>query len=189
MHAWESCAAFLNTTIPLFPMGGAKKCHAPKPVTHLGKVMLCRFPAAAPLGPLLKNIIKIVLWGLLSGKRRRCCTWSLLPILTPPDTPLLPLLQLTYLPPPWGECRSSEMGLDFFPVYSITACRIDCETRYIVENCNCKMVHMPGQCAGRAGTIPTTQPGLLGVNGLEKVTRDLGLKEPGIPCPKGARGC
>ncbi|KFO72129.1 Acid-sensing ion channel 2, partial [Cuculus canorus] len=52
--------------------------------------------------------------------------------------------RLTYLPPPWGECRSSDMGLDFFPVYSITACRIDCETRYIVENCNCKMVHMPG---------------------------------------------
>ncbi|KAJ7428504.1 acid-sensing ion channel 2 [Pitangus sulphuratus] len=54
---------------------------------------------------------------------------------------------MTYLPPPWGECRSSEMGLDFFPVYSITACRIDCETRYIVENCNCKMVHMPGLLA------------------------------------------
>ncbi|KAF5916096.1 hypothetical protein HPG69_003170 [Diceros bicornis minor] len=54
---------------------------------------------------------------------------------------------LTYLPPPWGECRSSEMGLDFFPVYSITACRIDCETRYIVENCNCRMVHMPGLLA------------------------------------------
>ena len=66
--------------------------------------------------------------------------------------PLLPVLQLTYLPPPWGECRSSEMGLDFFPVYSITACRIDCETRYIVENCNCRMVHMPGQCQGRAAT-------------------------------------
>lgn len=65
--------------------------------------------------------------------------------------PLLPVLQLTYLPPPWGECRSSEMGLDFFPVYSITACRIDCETRYIVENCNCRMVHMPGQCQGRGG--------------------------------------
>lgn len=64
--------------------------------------------------------------------------------------PLLPVLQLTYLPPPWGECRSSEMGLDFFPVYSITACRIDCETRYIVENCNCRMVHMPGQWQGRA---------------------------------------
>ncbi|XP_020641282.2 acid-sensing ion channel 2 isoform X3 [Pogona vitticeps] len=52
--------------------------------------------------------------------------------------------RLTYLPPPWGECRSSDFGLDFFPIYSITACRIDCETRYVVENCNCKMVHMPG---------------------------------------------
>lgn len=60
----------------------------------------------------------------------------------------LSVLQLTYLPPPWGECRSSEMGLDFFPVYSITACRIDCETRYIVENCNCRMVHMPGGWQG-----------------------------------------
>ena len=77
-----------------------------------------------------------------------CCSWS-----SRADCcPLLPVLQLTYLPPPWGECRSSEMGLDFFPVYSITACRIDCETRYIVENCNCRMVHMPGQCRGRAAT-------------------------------------
>ncbi|XP_078501155.1 acid-sensing ion channel 2 [Lissotriton helveticus] len=52
--------------------------------------------------------------------------------------------RLSYLPPPWGECRPSETGSDFFPVYSLTACRIDCETRYIVENCNCRMVHMPG---------------------------------------------
>lgn len=98
-----------------------------------------------PSIPLLKTIIKIMLRGLLCGKRKEMlcptpCCWSP----ASPDTPLLPLLQLTYLPPPWGECRSSDMGLDFFPVYSITACRIDCETRYIVENCNCKMVHMPG---------------------------------------------
>lgn len=126
--------------------------------SHLAEVMLWPSLPTAPLGPLLKNIIKIVLWGLLCGKRRemlrptpRC--WSP----ASPDTPLLPLLQLTYLPPPWGECRSSDMGLDFFPVYSITACRIDCETRYIVENCNCKMVHMPGQCAGGAGT-PSLHP-------------------------------
>ncbi|KAM4031818.1 acid-sensing ion channel 2 isoform 1-T1 [Anomaloglossus baeobatrachus] len=52
--------------------------------------------------------------------------------------------RLTYLPSPWGACRFSDLGSDFFPVYSISACRIDCETRYIVENCNCKMVHMPG---------------------------------------------
>ncbi|PKK17109.1 acid-sensing ion channel 1 [Columba livia] len=33
---------------------------------------------------------------------------------------------------------------DFFTNYSITACRLDCETRYLAENCNCRMVHMPG---------------------------------------------
>lgn len=37
------------------------------------------------------------------------------------------------------------MDSDFFSTYSITACRIDCETRYLVENCNCRMVHMPGR--------------------------------------------
>ncbi|XP_065099391.1 acid-sensing ion channel 1B isoform X3 [Paramisgurnus dabryanus] len=52
--------------------------------------------------------------------------------------------RLTFLPPPWGDCKSSAMDSDFFSSYSITACRIDCETRYLVENCNCRMVHMPG---------------------------------------------
>ncbi|XP_057181176.1 acid-sensing ion channel 1B isoform X4 [Triplophysa rosa] len=52
--------------------------------------------------------------------------------------------RLTFLPPPWGDCKSSAMDSDFFSTYSITACRIDCETRYLVENCNCRMVHMPG---------------------------------------------
>ncbi|XP_035470216.1 acid-sensing ion channel 2 isoform X1 [Scophthalmus maximus] len=52
--------------------------------------------------------------------------------------------RLTYLPPPWGECESKALESGFFQVYSVTACRIDCETRYIVENCNCRMVHMPG---------------------------------------------
>ncbi|XP_048101282.1 acid-sensing ion channel 2 isoform X3 [Alosa alosa] len=52
--------------------------------------------------------------------------------------------RLTYLPPPWGECVSQPHDAGFFQVYSVTACRIECETRYIVENCNCRMVHMPG---------------------------------------------
>uniref|UniRef100_A0A4W6CFT6 Acid-sensing ion channel 1 n=1 Tax=Lates calcarifer TaxID=8187 RepID=A0A4W6CFT6_LATCA len=52
--------------------------------------------------------------------------------------------RLTYLPPPWGDCKATPMDSDFFSTYSITACRIDCETRYLVENCNCRMVHMPG---------------------------------------------
>lgn len=63
--------------------------------------------------------------------------------------------QLTYLPPPWGECEAKALG--FFHVYSVTACRIDCETRYIVENCNCRMVHMPGReaaAAAAAGGAP-----------------------------------
>uniref|UniRef100_A0A3Q3QNI7 Acid-sensing ion channel 1 n=1 Tax=Monopterus albus TaxID=43700 RepID=A0A3Q3QNI7_MONAL len=52
--------------------------------------------------------------------------------------------RLIYLPPPWGDCKAKAMDSDFFSTYSITACRIDCETRYLVENCNCRMVHMPG---------------------------------------------
>ncbi|KAJ0058773.1 hypothetical protein NL108_000481 [Boleophthalmus pectinirostris] len=51
---------------------------------------------------------------------------------------------LLYLPPPWGDCKSTPIDSEFFNTYSITACRIDCETRYLLENCNCRMVHMPG---------------------------------------------
>ncbi|KAM9784307.1 acid-sensing ion channel 2 isoform 3-T3 [Syngnathus typhle] len=55
--------------------------------------------------------------------------------------------RLSFLPPPWGECESKALESGFFQVYSVTACRIDCETRYIVENCNCRMVHMPGDAS------------------------------------------
>ncbi|KQK74778.1 Amiloride-sensitive cation channel 2, neuronal [Amazona aestiva] len=53
-------------------------------------------------------------------------------------------LPLIYLPPPWGDCKAVAGDSEFYDTYSITACRIDCETRYLVENCNCRMVHMPG---------------------------------------------
>uniref|UniRef100_A0A8C8SAE4 Acid sensing ion channel subunit 1 n=1 Tax=Pelusios castaneus TaxID=367368 RepID=A0A8C8SAE4_9SAUR len=53
--------------------------------------------------------------------------------------------RLVYLPPPWGDCKSTPIESDFFTNYSITACRLDCETRYLAENCNCRMVHMPGE--------------------------------------------
>ncbi|XP_069502080.1 acid-sensing ion channel 3 [Ambystoma mexicanum] len=52
--------------------------------------------------------------------------------------------ELMYLPPPWGDCKSTPIDSEYFSTYSITACRIDCETRYLLENCNCRMVHMPG---------------------------------------------
>lgn len=71
------------------------------------------------------------------------------------------LLQLIYLPPPWGDCKVTAMDSDFFDSYSITACRIDCETRYLVDNCNCRMVHMPGRgslayCVLRRVTVTMT---------------------------------
>ncbi|XP_018431359.1 PREDICTED: acid-sensing ion channel 1-like, partial [Nanorana parkeri] len=52
--------------------------------------------------------------------------------------------QLTYLPPPWGDCKDTPFKSPYYPSYSITACRIECETRYILEQCKCRMVHMPG---------------------------------------------
>ncbi|XP_074791757.1 acid-sensing ion channel 1 isoform X1 [Natator depressus] len=52
--------------------------------------------------------------------------------------------RLIYLPPPWGNCQSITRDSEFYDTYSIAACRIDCETRYLVENCNCRMVHMRG---------------------------------------------
>ncbi|XP_026862239.2 acid-sensing ion channel 1A isoform X1 [Electrophorus electricus] len=52
--------------------------------------------------------------------------------------------RLLYLPPPWGTCKAKLLHSDFFSTYSISACRMDCETRYLVENCNCRMVYMPG---------------------------------------------
>ncbi|XP_040978663.1 LOW QUALITY PROTEIN: acid-sensing ion channel 3 [Aquila chrysaetos chrysaetos] len=52
--------------------------------------------------------------------------------------------RLVYLPPPWGDCKATPIESEFFTNYSITACRLDCETRYLAENCNCRMVHMPG---------------------------------------------
>ncbi|KAM4705250.1 acid-sensing ion channel 1C-like [Rhinophrynus dorsalis] len=52
--------------------------------------------------------------------------------------------QLLYLPPPWGACKSTPFDSPYFKNYSITACRIDCELRYLLEKCKCRMVHMPG---------------------------------------------
>ncbi|XP_039221684.1 acid-sensing ion channel 1-like isoform X2 [Crotalus tigris] len=52
--------------------------------------------------------------------------------------------RLFYLPAPWGDCQATPAVSAFFPNYSAAACRLDCETRYLAENCNCRMVHMPG---------------------------------------------
>ncbi|XP_071590565.1 acid-sensing ion channel 3 isoform X1 [Heliangelus exortis] len=52
--------------------------------------------------------------------------------------------RLLYLPPPWGDCQASPGAAGSFPTYTIPGCRLDCESRYLTENCACRMVHMPG---------------------------------------------
>nr|CAB3223602.1 acid-sensing ion channel 2 [Phallusia mammillata] len=54
--------------------------------------------------------------------------------------------RITFLPDPWGKCIE---GFDksqhsHFKNYSISACRITCETKFIFDNCKCRMIHMPG---------------------------------------------
>ncbi|XP_043550465.1 insulin-like growth factor-binding protein 5 [Chiloscyllium plagiosum] len=52
--------------------------------------------------------------------------------------------RLTYLPPPWGECRSDlKTDLPGYQDYSLTACRIQCEKEAVLRECHCRMVHMP----------------------------------------------
>uniref|UniRef100_W5LEW1 Acid sensing ion channel subunit family member 4 n=1 Tax=Astyanax mexicanus TaxID=7994 RepID=W5LEW1_ASTMX len=52
--------------------------------------------------------------------------------------------RLTYLPQPWGNCRSStEQLIPGYDTYSISACRLHCETQAVQQECQCRMVHMP----------------------------------------------
>ncbi|TRZ00402.1 hypothetical protein DNTS_031939, partial [Danionella cerebrum] len=53
--------------------------------------------------------------------------------------------RLTYLPQPWGNCRSSvEPMIPGFDSYSISACRLHCESSQVQRDCHCRMLHMPG---------------------------------------------
>ncbi|XP_006895217.1 PREDICTED: acid-sensing ion channel 3 [Elephantulus edwardii] len=69
--------------------------------------------------------------------------------------------QLTFLPPPWGDCSSVSLDPDIepespgslggtnpnpspSPPYSLMGCRLACETRYVTRKCGCRMMHMPG---------------------------------------------
>ncbi|XP_077055395.1 acid-sensing ion channel 4-B isoform X2 [Siphateles boraxobius] len=53
--------------------------------------------------------------------------------------------RLTYLPQPWGNCRpSSEPVIPGYDTYSVSACRLHCESTQVQRECNCRMVHMPG---------------------------------------------
>ena len=55
--------------------------------------------------------------------------------------------QIKFLSEPYGKCISTDSpipGFEIeFPKYSISACRITCEAKFINSYCGCKMVHMP----------------------------------------------
>ncbi|XP_013360038.1 PREDICTED: acid-sensing ion channel 3 isoform X2 [Chinchilla lanigera] len=68
--------------------------------------------------------------------------------------------QLSFLPPPWGDCSSASVDPDFeepsdllgapspssnpSPPYSLMGCRMACEARFVARKCGCRMMHMPG---------------------------------------------
>ncbi|XP_052028988.1 acid-sensing ion channel 3 [Apodemus sylvaticus] len=65
--------------------------------------------------------------------------------------------QLSFLPPPWGDCNTASVDPDFdpepsdtlsspspSPPYSLIGCRLACESRYVARKCGCRMMHMPG---------------------------------------------
>ncbi|XP_012685770.1 acid-sensing ion channel 4-A [Clupea harengus] len=53
--------------------------------------------------------------------------------------------RLTYLPQPWGNCRSTmDQMIPGYDTYSISACLLRCESMAVIKECNCRMVHMPG---------------------------------------------
>uniref|UniRef100_A0A8D0H920 Acid-sensing ion channel 3 n=1 Tax=Sphenodon punctatus TaxID=8508 RepID=A0A8D0H920_SPHPU len=47
-----------------------------------------------------------------------------------------------------GGAQRADVFLGCTCVSGQPSCRIDCETRYLAENCNCRMVHMPGEGGG-----------------------------------------
>ena len=57
--------------------------------------------------------------------------------------------RITFLPKPWGECTSNDEKIegfeDIYRNYSVSACRLACEARFIKRTCGCKMVHVPSE--------------------------------------------
>ena len=48
--------------------------------------------------------------------------------------------QVGFLPPPWGDCEGDANVEDhkYYQNYSISACRITCETKIVTQKCNCR---------------------------------------------------
>jgi len=51
--------------------------------------------------------------------------------------------QITNLPLPYTTCEGAG-SLQYFDSFSLQACRIECETNLVVEQCGCRLVEQPG---------------------------------------------
>lgn len=78
-------------------------------------------------------------------------------------TPCAHPLQLTYLPQPWGNCRTEsglrEPELQGYSAYSVSACRLRCEKEAVLQRCHCRMVHMPGGHPTLPPALRAARPG------------------------------
>ncbi|XP_070536003.1 acid-sensing ion channel 2-like [Ptychodera flava] len=52
--------------------------------------------------------------------------------------------EIKRLSKPYGECDMKSVGSKYFDHYSMSACRIECETALLLEMCGCRLVEQPG---------------------------------------------
>eukprot|EP00058_Branchiostoma_floridae_P006647 XP_002592135.1 hypothetical protein BRAFLDRAFT_85006 [Branchiostoma floridae] len=50
---------------------------------------------------------------------------------------------ITTLPAPYGNCQQKG-NQEHYSEYSLSACRIECETQHVIQECGCRLVEMPG---------------------------------------------
>ncbi|XP_071492195.1 acid-sensing ion channel 1C-like [Diadema antillarum] len=53
--------------------------------------------------------------------------------------------KVSNLPAPHGECQDKE--LDFYDRYGLQECQLECMTKYIVSQCDCRAAFMPGNAS------------------------------------------
>ncbi|XP_072171128.1 acid-sensing ion channel 1C-like [Diadema setosum] len=57
----------------------------------------------------------------------------------------LDVVEVRNLPAPHGECQDKE--LDFYDSYGLQECQLECMTKYIVSQCDCRAAFMPGNAS------------------------------------------
>ncbi|XP_019614578.1 PREDICTED: acid-sensing ion channel 2-like [Branchiostoma belcheri] len=44
--------------------------------------------------------------------------------------------------PPWGVCQ--DLQLEYYDTYTLTGCQLECRSKYVVQNCTCRPIYLPG---------------------------------------------